>query len=109
MPHTIEDAMRKMPDALRQYEGAGLEAVLHFKFTGAEAGEWNAIIRDGKCDVAQGIPRQKPTVSLTADSDLFLGVLGGEVDATQAFMAGRIRLAGDMDLARRLLLAFAAR
>lgn len=106
MPPTIEEIMLKVPAKLLQPEFAGTQAVIHFKFTGAQAGEWNAVLRDGKCDVARGIPRQKPNLSLSVDSGEFMRILGGELDGVEAFMAGTIKIAGDMELARRLMQAF---
>ena len=81
-------------------------AVIHFKFTGAEPGEWNATIRDGKCEVAQGIPRQRPTITLTADSADFVRIATGDLDPAAAFMEGRIKLQGDAELALKLLPMF---
>ena len=58
MPLTVSELMEKMPGAFIPEKAQGVDAVIHFKFTGEEAGEWNATIKDGKVDVAQGIPSQ---------------------------------------------------
>jgi putative sterol carrier protein len=106
MQPTLPEIMARVPGAFVP-EGAGAaSAVIHFKFTGAEPGEWNATIRDGKCDVAQGIPRQRPTITVTADSADFMRVVTGDLDPTAAFMDGRIKLQGDVELALRLVPMF---
>jgi putative sterol carrier protein len=41
-------------------------------------------------------------VTLTADAETFRAILDGELNATAAFMAGRLRVEGDMGTAMRL-------
>jgi putative sterol carrier protein len=106
MALTIPELMEKMPGAFLPEKAGDMDAVIHFKFTGAEAGEWNAVIKDGKCEVAQGIPRKQPSMTLTADSSDFIKIILGELDGMQAFMQGKIKLAGDLNLAMKLVQMF---
>jgi len=106
MPLTISDLMSRMPGAIIPEKAAGVDAVVHFKFSGDDAGEWNATIKDGKCEVARGIPRKQPTLTLTADSADFAKIFAGEIDGMQAFMQGKIKLAGDLGLAMKLMQMF---
>ena len=41
-------------------------------------------------------------VTMTADLDTFRAILDGELDATAAFMSGKLTLDGDMGIAMRL-------
>jgi len=41
-------------------------------------------------------------VTLTADSDTFESILSGDLDATAAFMTGKLTVDGDMGLAMKL-------
>jgi len=41
-------------------------------------------------------------VTLSASADTFQDILAGNLDATSAFMTGRLKLDGDMGLAMRL-------
>ncbi len=71
-------------------------------------GDWNAVIKDGKVDVARGtIP--SPRMTLTADSDDYVKIFTGELDGMQAFMQGKIKLAGDLNLAMKLMQMFKIR
>jgi putative sterol carrier protein len=106
MPLTIAELMEKMPGAFLPEKAQGVDAVIHFKFSGAEAGEWNAVIKDGKCDVAQGIPRSQPTMTLSADSDDYIKLFTGELDGMQAFMQGKLKLGGDLNLAMKMMQMF---
>jgi putative sterol carrier protein len=109
MPLSITDLMSKMPGAFVPEKAQGVDAVIHFKFTGAEPGEWNAVIKDGKCEVAQGIPSKAPTMTLTADSADYVKIFTGELDGMAAFMQGKIKLCGDLNLAMKLMQMFKIR
>jgi len=105
MTYTVAQILSKMPEAFLLEKAPGLEAVIQFKFTGAEAGEWFATIKDGKCRVDPGLaPSPKMTVS--ADSGDFARIITGEMDGMQAFMQGKLKLAGDFNLATKLLSIF---
>ncbi len=106
MSPTLADAMAKLPEAFDPGQAGDANAVIHFKFTGAEAGEWNATIRDGLCQVAQGIPRSRPDITLTADSADYLRLVTGELDPTKALMEGRLQVQGDTALAMHLVSMF---
>jgi len=56
-----------------------LDAVIQFKFTGAEAGDWYAAIKDSKVEVQQGL-HEAPKMTLTADSSDYVKIFTGELD-----------------------------
>ncbi len=106
MPLTVEQLMGKMPGAFLPEKAQGLDALIHFKFTGAEPGEWNAQIKDGKVDVTRGEASKPANMTLTADSQDYVKIFTGELDGMQAFMQGKIKLAGDLNLAMKLMQMF---
>lgn len=108
MAATIAELMSKLPGAFVPDKAAGLDAVVHFKLTGAEAGEWNAVIKDGRCEVGQGLPHFRPTVTVSADSADLLKIYDGELDGAQAFMTGRVKISGDMTTAMKIIGLFRA-
>jgi len=109
MPLTVSQLMEKMPGAFIPEKAQGVNAVVHFKFTGAEAGDWNATIKDGKVAVAQGAPAGQANMTLTSDSQDYVKIFTGELDGMQAFMQGKIKLAGDLNLAMKLMQMFKIR
>ena len=109
MPLTVADLMERMPGAIIPEKAAGVNSVIHFKFSGAEPGEWNAVIKDGKAEVARGIPHSKPNMTLMADSSDFVKLFTGEMDPMKAFMQGKVKLQGDMNLAMKLMQMFKMR
>jgi putative sterol carrier protein len=108
MPLTVSELMEKMPGAFIPEKAQGVDSVIQFKFTGDEAGEWFAAIKDGKVDVSRGT-HPSPKMTLTADSADYVKIFTGELDGMQAFMQGKIKLAGDLNLAVKLMQMFKIR
>lgn len=108
MPLTVAQLMEKMPGAFIPEKAVGLDAVIQFKFTGAEAGEWYAVIKDGKVTVEKGT-HPSPRMTLTADSGDYVKIFTGELDGMKAFMEGKLKLAGDLNLAMKLTQMFKIR
>jgi putative sterol carrier protein len=105
MPLTVSQLMEKMPGAFIPEKAQGVDAVVQFKFTGPEAGEWYAAIKDGKVEVERGT-HPTPKMTLTADSTDYVKIFTGELDGMQAFMQGKLKLAGDLNLAMKLMQMF---
>ena len=108
MPLTVTELMEKMPGAFIPEKARGLDAVIQFKFTGAEPGDWFAAIKDGKVDVQHGT-NPSPKMTLSADSSDYVKIFTGELDGMQAFMQGKIKLTGDLNLAMKLMQMFKIR
>ena len=105
MPLTVSQLMEKMPGAFIPEKAAGLDVVIQFKFTGEEAGDWFAAIKVGKVTVERGV-HEAPKMTLTADSKDYVGIFTGELDPMKAFMEGKLKLAGDLNLAMKLTQMF---
>jgi putative sterol carrier protein len=108
MALTIETLMSKMPGAFLPEKAPGLDAVIQFKFTGEEAGDWYAAIKDGAVTVEKG-EHASPKMTLTADSGDYVKIFTGELDGMKAFMEGKLKLAGDLNLAMKLTQMFKIR
>jgi putative sterol carrier protein len=108
MPLTVAELMERMPGAFIPEKAQGVDSVIQFRFTGTEAGDWNATIKDGKVTVERGI-HPSPKMTLTADSSDYVKIFTGELDGMQAFMQGKIKLAGDLNLAMKLMQMFKIR
>jgi len=99
---TIRDLMFNMPKSFIPEKAEGLDVIIQFKFTGKEAGDWSATIQDGKCTIEQRV-HSSPTMTLTADSDEYIKVVTGELNGMQAYLQGKIKVAGDLTLAMNLM------
>ena len=87
--------------AFRADVAEGVEAIIQYRLTGEEGGDYIINIKDGKCTVAEGIA-ENPTMTLTADGRDFGDVLLGKANGMQYFMQGKLKLAGDLNLAMKL-------
>ena len=82
-----------------------LDAVIQYELTGEEGGDYIISIKDDKCKVTEG-KAENPLVTVTADGRDFGDVLLGRANGMQYFMTGKIKLAGDLNLAMKLTTFF---
>ena len=99
---TIEEMMNRMPKAFLPEKAGDVEAVIQYHLTGEEAGDWIVRIGDGKCEVERG-ETDDATMTLFADSQDYKDVVTGRTNAMQAFMQGKLKLAGDLNLAMKFM------
>ena len=83
----------------------GVDAVIQYHLTGEDAGDWIVTIHDGKCSVQEGVA-ENPKMSLTADAHEFRDILLGKINGMNAFMQGKLKLSGDLNLAMKLTTFF---
>ncbi len=100
-PRTISGLLSFMPFVFQPNQSRGLNAIFHFKFTGAEAREATITIRNRTIEIEDGLVG-KADLRVTADANTWLGFLAQERALPLALVRGRIRIKGDP----RLLLAF---
>ncbi len=98
---TLKDLMARMPGAFLPEKATGVDVVIQYHLTGDEASDWVIRIQDGQCRVEEGMAAD-PTLTLTADSQDYKDVVTGKQNAMQAFMQGKLKLAGDLNLAMKL-------
>jgi putative sterol carrier protein len=99
----INEFMTRMKDSFIPEKAVGVDATIQFNLSGTHAGLWHIIIRDGKFSVAQGAAPTAPQMTLSASSDDLIKVFTGQLDGMQAFLQGKIKVAGDLSLAMKLM------
>jgi hypothetical protein len=82
-------------------KAAGLDAVYHFTFTGAEAAKATVIIKDSRLEVLDG-HQGRANLKVIADGRMWLRFLSKEVSIVRCLLMRSVRLKGSP----RLLLAF---
>ncbi len=97
----VEQLVRNHEKAFIPEAAEGVNAVIQYHLTGEEGGDWIVTIQDGKCTVAPG-NAENPKMTLTADAKDFKDVLLGKANGMQYFMQGKLKLAGDLNLAMKL-------
>ena len=102
---TVKQMVYNHEKAFRPETAEGINAVIQYRLTGEEAGDYIITIQDGKCTVAEGIA-ENPSMTMTADGRDFGDVLLGKANGMQYFMMGKLKLAGDLNLAMKLTTFF---
>ena len=98
---TIEQLIANHPKAFQAANAEGVDAVIQYVLTGEEGGNYIITIKDGVCTTAEGLA-EKPNMTLTAEANDFRDVLMGRANGMQYFMTGKLKLAGDLNLAMKL-------
>lgn len=98
---SVRQLIQNHEKAFKPEVAEGVEAVIQYHLTGDEGGDWIITIADDKCTVAEG-EAENPKMTLTADAQDFKDVLTGQANGMQYFMQGKLKLAGDLNLAMKL-------
>ena len=101
----VDATIQGMKSKFNPSAAAGLDLVFQFNITDAE--NYYLVVKDGSCDFHAG-DSSDANVTLIMDSETMQGVISGETDGMQAFMAGKLRAEGDMMLALKLSELFPA-
>ncbi len=89
----------RMAERFRPEEAADLEATWVVDVEGR--GPTSIHVRDGRCLVSPGAV-EAPAATLTTDAETWVELAEGHTDGIRAFLAGRLSVTGDLNLALRL-------
>jgi putative sterol carrier protein len=95
LPTTCKEGLLTMPANFKPDKAAGANAVIQFKVTGLEPGNYHLEVKEGKCTATEG-EHASPTLTINTPSDVWLKIMRRELDATTAFMSGQFTFTGDM-------------
>lgn len=92
---TCEEIINAIPTRF-QPEGAGeWKAVIQFKLSGPKGGEYFLTVENKTCTASKGVA-PKPTATITAKDETWLGVIAGKIDGQMAFMTGQVQIQGNI-------------
>jgi putative sterol carrier protein len=92
----------KMGDRFDARKAEGVNATIQFELSGDNGGSYWLKIADSKLETGDGAI-ESPRMTLRASADDFYGMMTGTVNPMQAFMMGKIKIAGDTSLALKLM------
>ncbi len=104
----VRDFMLGMVTSFCPDKAAGLKAVIQYKFTGEQSGNWMVDIHDQQCSVEEGVA-PKPNLTISANALDYMDIMTGKKDGAKAFMQGKLKVTGDMGLAMKLQTLFAGK
>jgi hypothetical protein len=101
LPDTAEPIIMGMPLAFDRAAAGDARAVIQFRVSGAEPGDYWLRVGDGRCESFEGVA---PAADLTVHTPghVWVGVVRGDVDGTQALTEERYRVEGDVALLLKL-------
>ncbi|MGH7721842.1 MAG: SCP2 sterol-binding domain-containing protein [Candidatus Dormibacteria bacterium] len=80
---------------------AGINAAYSFDLSGDGGGAYHINLRDGTGEAGPGAP-ENPNITISMKDTDFVDLATGKLDGTAAFMAGKLKIKGDMGLAMKL-------
>ncbi|PTX54994.1 SCP-2 sterol transfer family protein [Melghirimyces profundicolus] len=92
----IESRLKENPEPIQ-----GMETVYQFELSGDDSGVFQLKLSEGTAGVEEGTPHEADC-TIQMDSEDFKEMLLGNLNATAAFMSGKLRVKGDMGKAMKL-------
>jgi multimeric flavodoxin WrbA len=106
-PRRCRDFIRGMPLAFKAEAAGDLKAVIEFEITGEENFLSHLRIADGRCTHHEG-PAEKPDLVIKAPAEIWVKISSGELSGQKAFMEGRYKAEGDLNLLLKFSRLFSA-
>ncbi|MGI8662245.1 MAG: SCP2 sterol-binding domain-containing protein [Acidimicrobiales bacterium] len=107
----VDDVLGQISNAMVERfqadKAAGQDAVIQWDITAPDGVHtFHLTVKDGTCTATPG-PGEAPRVTLGLALPDFLRFIAGQLEGMQAFMTGKLKLAGDMMFAQSMQTWFA--
>ena len=100
MAPTIEEIMQRLPAAFDPARAQGLKANVQFDFTSDGGKKYLVRIADGKCAVEEG-EIANPEATVITSQATYQAVAEGRLNVATAFMTGKLKVKGNLQLLMR--------
>ena len=97
-PQDVFDGMRQ---SFRAEKAKAVYVRYQFTFSGPNGGNWWIAVKDGTFKMGKG-KIDNPNVIFTASDRDWVALSNGKLGGTWAFLTGRLKIAGDKGLAKKL-------
>ncbi len=104
-PTTVKEFFQLLPGRLDSDAAEDLDAVYQFDLSGVQGGQYILTIREGACQVAEGM-HADPHVVLSMAGEDCIKILKGQLSGPAVVMTGRLKISGDIGLAMQLKALF---
>ncbi len=92
----LDKVFEKMPEAFLPEKAGSQSAVIQYNVISPDGTHtYQVKVTDGRCTIEKEIS-EKPRVTLVLSAPDFLRLVTGKLNGTNAFMQGKLKLAGDM-------------
>ncbi len=103
---SVKDMFEAMPYGLNKELAVGVDTVIQFYLSGEEPTDGYLTIKDLKCTYDKGT-HPNPKTTITADSNLWLGISNNEISGDEAFINKKYTVDGDFAILLTLSSLFA--
>ena len=100
MAPTIEEIMQRLPGAFDPARAQGLKANVLFDFTSDGGKQYVVRIADGQCSVTEG-NLANPDAAVFTSQTTYVAVAEGRLNVATAFMSGKLKVKGNLQLLMR--------
>lgn len=98
MAESVREFFESLETRIDPSKTAGMTNSYIFEIDGA--GTWKVDVDDGKVSVAEG--GDDADATLSASEETFQKIASGDLNATTAYMTGKLKVKGDMGAAMKL-------
>jgi NAD(P)-dependent dehydrogenase (short-subunit alcohol dehydrogenase family)/putative sterol carrier protein/acyl dehydratase len=92
---TVKGIFERIPEAFQADQAAGLDVVFQFRISGAGGGDWYVVVKDGACEVIEGV-HDRPTTTVKMGDEDFIQLISGKLNAMSAYTGGKLKIEGDL-------------
>ncbi len=92
---TVATIFDGMAGAFQADRAAGVDVVFQYRISGPGGGDWHVTVKEGTCEVGEGVHDSPTTTVLMSDED-FVSLMQGKLNAMQAFTSGKLKIEGDL-------------
>ncbi len=102
---TVAETFDAMQGLFNPAAATGLNKTIQWNISGEQAGVWAFKIANQTCEMIQG-GVEKPDLTMSMSDKDWIDIAEGRLNPMNAFMAGKVKTAGDISLAMRVAQIF---
>ena len=98
---TCQEYFDTLDDRFVASASKGIDAIYQFELSGEGGGTWHVVVNDGAISVVAGA-HTKPSATVSASATDYVKIANGEINGLRAVMTRRMKIAGNLVLARKM-------